>query len=289
MMVKIAFSSGSLYTFGLDRVFGLAGEAGFDGVEIMVDNRLDTRDATYLRHLEERHGLPILSLHSPFPLIPVDGWAWDDAARTQRTVALAQALGVPTVVTHLPLRFHVGVLHATLLQGRLLLPMPWRWGQSYARWLTTDLPALEQASSVTVAVENMPCHFLGKRRLDVHRMNRIEEWAQLRHLTLDTTHLGTWGLDILDVYEQVADRVAHVHLSNFRDGYEHLRLDDGHLPLGAFLERLRGRFQGTVAVELNPASLEAEDEGKVRAHLRATVEFCRQYTKVHHFQDTLSG
>ena len=145
-----------------------------------------------------------------------------------------------------------------------------------ARWLKEELTALEQASCVTVAVENMPCHFLGKRRLDVHRMNRVEEWSQLSHLTLDTTHLGTWGLDILDVYEQVADRVAHVHLSNFRDGQEHKRLDDGDLPLDAFLQRLRGRFQGTVAIELNPASLKAEDEDKVRAHLRSTVEFCRR-------------
>lgn len=80
------------------------------------------------------------------------------------------------------------------------------------------------------------------------------------------------------MYEQVTDRVAHVHLSNFRDGKEHLRPDDGDLPLGAFLERLQGRFQGTVAVELNPVSLEAEDETKVCAHLRATVEFCRRHT-----------
>jgi len=37
--MKIAFSTGSLYTCGLDRVFGLARENGFDGVEIMVDLR----------------------------------------------------------------------------------------------------------------------------------------------------------------------------------------------------------------------------------------------------------
>ncbi len=276
--MKIAFSTGSLYTFGLNRVFGLAQEAGFDGVEVMIDNRWDTRDVTYLRRLQERHSLPILSLHSPFPLIAVDGWPWDDAIRTQRTVALAKALGVPTIITHPPLRLHIAVIQTTLLKRRLLLPIPRRWGRSYARWLKTDLPALEQASSVTVAVENMPCYRLGGRRLDVHRMNRVEEWVQFPHLTLDTTHLGTWGLDILAVYDQVADRVSHVHLSNFRDGQEHLRLDDGHLPLGAFLQRLQGRFQGTVVVELNPASLEAGDESKVRAHLRATVEFCRRYT-----------
>lgn len=276
--MKIAFSTGSLYTYGLDRVFALARETGFDGIEIMIDRRWDTRDVAYLHRLQQRHGLPILSLHSPFPLIAVDGWPWDEAVRTQRTVALAEALGVPTIITHVPLRLHVAVIQTTLAQRRLLLPMPWRWGQGYRRWLETDLPTLQQASSVTVAIENMPCYRLGRWRLDVHHLNRVEEWAQFSHLTLDTTHLGTWGLDILAVYEQVANRVIHVHLSNFRDGKEHLRLNDGDLPLGTFLERLKDRFQGTVAVELNPISLEAEDEGKVRAHMKATIEFCRRHT-----------
>jgi sugar phosphate isomerase/epimerase len=275
--MKIAFSTGSLYTYGLDRVFRLAREAGFDGVEIIVDNRLDTQDDAYLRRLQERHDLPILSLHSPFPLIAVDGWAWDEVTRTQRTVALAEALGVPTVVSHLPLRLHIAVVQATLVERRLLLPILWPWGRSYARWLKADLPTWQQTLPVTVAVENMPCFWLGRRRWDVHLMNRVEEWGRFPHLTMDTTHLGTWGLDILTVYEQVADRVAHVHLSNYRDGQEHLRLDDGDLPLGAFLERLRDRFQGTVTVELNPVSLEAEDENQVRAHLQATVEFCRRH------------
>jgi sugar phosphate isomerase/epimerase len=277
LSVKIAFSTGSLYTYGLGRVFGLAQEAGFDGVEVIVDNRLDTRDVPYLRRLQERYDLPILSLHSPFPLIGVDGWPWNEATRTRRTVALAEALGVPTVVTHLPLRLHIALVQATLVERRLLLPIFWPWGRSYARWLKTGLPALQQASPVTVAVENMPCFWLGRRRLDVHHMNRIEEWSQFPYVTLDTTHLGTWGLDVLAVYERLADHVAHVHLSNYHDGQEHLRLDDGDLPLGAFLERLRGRFRGIVSVELNPVSLEAEDETKVRTHLQATVEFCRRY------------
>jgi sugar phosphate isomerase/epimerase len=275
--MKIAFSTGSLYTCSLERTFALIREAGFDGVEIMIDNRWDTRDVAHLRRLQERHNLPILSLHSPFPLIAVDGWPWDEAVRTQRTMALAEALGVPTVVTHLPLRLHIAVVQTTLVQRRLLLPMPWRWGQAYERWLKTDLSALQGASSVTVAIENMPSHCLGRWRLDVHRLNRVEEWAQFPHLTLDTTHLGTWGLDILSVYEQVADRVAHVHLSNFRDGKEHLRLDDGNLPLGAFLERLKDRFQGVVTVELDPVSLEAENERQARAHLKASLEFCQRH------------
>ena len=277
--MQIAFSTGSLYTFGLARVFELAQEAGFDGLELMVDNRHDTRDIAYLRRLQKQHNLPILSLHTPFPIIVMDSWPWDEAIRTQRTVALAQELGAPTVVTHLPLRMHIAIVHSTLRKRQLLLPLPKRWGRSYGNWLKTELPILEQASGVTIAIEHLPCYFLGKRQLDVHLLNSIAEWSQFPHLTLDTTHLGTWNLDILKVYEQVADRVAHIHLSNYRHRQEHLRLDDGDLPLGEFLEKLRGRFQGTICIELSPASMEANNEAKVRSYLRDTVEFCRKHTQ----------
>ncbi len=58
MAVPVIFSTGSLYPFGLERVFGWAAEAGFDGVEIMMDDRWDTHQDAYLRDLVERHGLP---------------------------------------------------------------------------------------------------------------------------------------------------------------------------------------------------------------------------------------
>jgi sugar phosphate isomerase/epimerase len=42
MTGPVIFSTGSLYPFGLDRVYGWAAEAGFDGFEIMLDERWDT-------------------------------------------------------------------------------------------------------------------------------------------------------------------------------------------------------------------------------------------------------
>ena len=65
MAVPVIFSTGSLYPFGLDRVYGWISEAGYDGVEIMMDERWDTHQEDYLRDLAERHGVPILALHPP--------------------------------------------------------------------------------------------------------------------------------------------------------------------------------------------------------------------------------
>jgi sugar phosphate isomerase/epimerase len=99
---------------------------------------------------------------------------------------------------------------------------------------------------------------------------------RLHHLTLDTTHVGTWGLDLLAVYERLKERIVHVHLSNY-DGQEHRRPEQGHLPLAELLNRLaQDDYPGTVTLELGPDVLEAEDEDQVRAHLRHAVTFCRE-------------
>ena len=86
----ILLSTGSLYNYGLARVFAMAAEAGFDGVEVLVDGRWDSRDPSYLKRLSQEHGLPIAVLHSPF--VPgIQGWPAGQLRRLERTVALAGA------------------------------------------------------------------------------------------------------------------------------------------------------------------------------------------------------
>ena len=82
----IALSTGSLYTYGTARVFELAAEAGFDGIEVLCDHRPDTRDPDYLRRLSTEHGLPIVALHNPFSHA-LSAWPGDQWGRLKRTVA----------------------------------------------------------------------------------------------------------------------------------------------------------------------------------------------------------
>jgi sugar phosphate isomerase/epimerase len=262
--MRFALSTGSLYTYGLDRVFALAAEAGFDGIEVLVDPRFDTRQPIYLRRLMDRYGLPILSIHAPFRLRRLAAWPKAQPGSVAATAEIARAVGADVIIAHLPY---------------------WR-ERAYFRWLRSDLRAWQQAHpNPVVAVENMPLKWIRWwpiAPLELWRMNGLEEWGAFPHLTLDTTHLGTKGLDPLTVYEQVRDRVVHVHLSNaLQDGRrvrEHCRLEDGFLPLNALLKRLaQDGYDGIATVELEPESLEAEDEEKVRFHLRQQMAFCRQH------------
>lgn len=270
----IALSTGSLYTYGLARVFALAAQAGFDGIEILIDERWDTRQAVYLRRLSSDYRLPICSLHNPF--VPyLAGWPSDQVARLKSTVALAQELGVETIVVHLPLR--VGYVVVQSFKRRRLLPTLPSPFAKLRRWMAEELVAFEASSGIQLCVENMPARrFLG-RRLNYYWWNNVDGWSRFPHLTLDITHLGTWGLDPLKIYRRLSGRVRHVHLSNF-NGQQHRRLEDGHLPLADLLRALRDdSYQGAIVVEMGPDALEAQDEVQVLAHLQAQVAFCRQH------------
>jgi sugar phosphate isomerase/epimerase len=123
----------------------------------------------------------------------------------------------------------------------------------------------------------MPCRRIGPLGFDLYQMTRLESLERFRHLTLDTTHLATHGIDIIQTYERLAGRVAHVHLSNY-NGREHRLLQDGHLPLAEFLRRLnQDGYRGVVTLEVQPDALGDEDEGQVSANLWAAVGFYRRH------------
>jgi sugar phosphate isomerase/epimerase len=276
-MPTLALSTGSLYTYGIARVFELAAQASFDAVEILVDHRWDSRQPAYLRRLCQETGLPVAAIHSPFvPYVPA--WPHDPLDRLYKSVALAQELQAGVVVTHLPLRIRAAKLeffgaraHAWLLP--ILLPNQ----GDYRRFLLNGLAQFESAQDLCIGVENMPAkRFLG-RRVSIFALNDLERLACVPHVTLDTTHLGTWGLDPLAVYERLKMQVVHVHLSNF-NGEEHRLPEDGHLPLGNLLQRLvRDGYRGAISLEFSPDALEAGDEARALSHLQRAVQFCRKH------------
>jgi sugar phosphate isomerase/epimerase len=275
----IALSTGSLHTYGLSRVFALAAEVGFDGIEVMVDRPNDNRDPGYLRTLVERHGLPIVALHSPF-VADIPGWPSDQLGRLEWTLDLARELGVPVVVTHLPYR-----VYGLLLQWhgartrRVFLPLFLPRREPYYHLLRNKkkLAQMEAESGVTVAVENMPARRLLGMRLSAYWFNGWDDLARFPHLTLDTTHVGTWGAGVLEAYDKLSRRVAHMHLSNF-DGREHRPPPDGELALDVLLQRMANDgYQGAVSVECGPEAFAAEHADDCRAALARTLAFCREH------------
>ena len=274
----ILLSTGSLYTYGLARVFEFAAEAGFDGVEVLVDGRWDSRDPSYLGRLSRQYGLPIAVLHSPF--VPeIQGWPSGQLERLERTVALAEELGVGTVVSHLPLRIN-GLEFRMMGFGnrRFFLPIPWNRRGAYYRFLQEGrYQEWESTRGVRIALENMPARHLLGFPFNAFWFNRPMDLRRFPFLTMDTTHWGTFGRDPTEIYPHLRGRIVHVHLSNF-NGAEHRTPWDGHLDLGRFLCLLReGDYRGAVSVECEPESLNAWNAALCLETLKRARSFCQEH------------
>ena len=273
----ILLSTGSLHLFGTRRVFELAAEAGFDGLEILIDGRADTWQPKYLSRLADEYGLTIASLHSPF-LLNVAYWPHQEGERIERTVRLAETLGANIVVTHLPTRWPYSIVIA----GRRRFPLPhfWQRNSKTVRWFEQELPFLQADTDVQIAVEMMPMHRLFKWPVNAHVWNTLDEWSgRFDHLTLDTTHCGTWRVDPRKAFDRAAGRVRHIHLSNL-DGHQHTLPQRGELPLDQFLRHVSAAgYNGHVVVETSPEAMESDDSAQVRKNLAASLAFCREHLR----------
>lgn len=279
-MVSVTLSTGSLYTLGTARAFEYAARAGFDGVELLIDDRWDTRQPDYLRRLVDQFGVPVHSVHSPF--LPIYSWPRDEIGRVKRSLQLAEDLGASVLNVHVPRRFSDLSVSAMGKSYRFpLLPAP-ADQRRFTRWLMDGgLDDAQAATTVTIAIENLPARRFIGRRLDVHALNTWEELSLFHKLCLDTTHCGTWGADPTKLIDRLGGRIVHVHLSDFNGKYQHQPVGGGHLPLGPFLEQLVARgYAGSVVVELTPFALPVHDDDKLVTELRRNADFCRQHLAV---------
>jgi sugar phosphate isomerase/epimerase len=254
MAGPVVFSTGSLYPFGLERVYAWISEAGYDGVEIMMDERWDTHQETYLRDLVERHGVPILALHPP---LRRGAWGLGPEETLVRVARLASRMEVPVVVAH--------------------PPPP---GRPLERWKAGPLrEAREQG--VVVAVENMP-QSRSAGMFNVRRKSCYlpEHLASVGQVTLDTSHAGASRVDILRAHSVLAAQLRHIHLSdsNLEVGRDEHRLPGkGRLPLKLFLAALGASgYPGAVSLELKPWPLGAPDPEPILERMRAALRFTRE-------------
>jgi sugar phosphate isomerase/epimerase len=216
----------------LGQVFEAISKAGFTGAEIMVTSEKESQDPRALKALAEDFGIEIPAIHAPFLLLTRRVFSTDPLEKIKRSTELAQEVGAKKIIVHPP--FH--------------------WQRSYLRWLKNDLDEFQKSEGITIAMENMFPLWIRGRGLTVHSTTGIEDMRKFDAVTLDTSHLAVTGIDIIRAYEELSDRVEHIHLSNNlgvgRDS--HAPLTQGVLPIAAFLDRVgRSGYSGTITLELD--------------------------------------
>ena len=232
--IRVGLSTSSMYPENCAASFEAAARLGYDGIEVMVWNDPVSQDPEAVRALSEVHGVPVLSIHAPTLLLTQRVWGPDPWTKVDRSIELAQEVGAHTVVLH----------------------PPFRWQHPYAEEFVDGVGVRQQASGITVAVENMFPWRARTREMQAYLPGWDPVDLGYDSVTLDLSHTATAGSDAMAMARALGERLAHVHLADGlgspRD--EHLVPGRGTQPCGELLEWVANRdngFAGDVIVEVN--------------------------------------
>lgn len=234
--MRISISTGTLFIFPLDKVFELASEVGFDGVELVINQEFQKVNARKLvKRLTER--IKVRSIHAPF--LALDGWGGPVEA-LKRCVEIAAECEVGLVNFHPPswLAMELGY---------------WRW-----LYRIHDFQKEIGQGEVTLTLENMP--WSGKYKINHYILSETQkmiEFLQERNLflTFDCTHMGSGKANFINDFYLFynSGRIRNIHFSDYGHGRQHLLPGHGILPLTRFLNHLRNTaYNETITLELSP-------------------------------------
>lgn len=258
----ISLSSGSLFTLPIHKVCELSSQAGFDGIELIINQDFEKGNPSEL--VASLQGITTIhSIHAPFMLL--DGWgAPIDSLR--RSVELAAECGIPLVNFHPPSWMGLEVSF-------------WRWFYKigdFQKEIGLD-------GKVVVTLENMP--WVGDYKINPNILSKPQQMIEFIHehnlfMTFDCTHMGSGHTNFINDFYLFYDsgRIRNIHFSDYGHGREHLWPGHGILPLTRFLNHLRSTdYQRTVTLELDPSEF-PKSEALVLDSLKEILAFLRAET-----------
>ena len=271
MVMRASLSTACLFHLPLRRLFALAAEIGFDGIELVMGAEVWLRGSDYVRGLSAEYGLPVVSVHQTLLRFGPSGGG---ARRMLDATRVALALGSATVVVHTPY----------VLDWADRRALDWLEQLRVCRQLV-------RGTGTRLSVENPGWYGSfspGQALACLPELAAFARWHGLG-ITLDTCHLGTCGLPLIEAYDLVADCLVNVHLSDLKHlsfplEAHHLQTvfarhqlpGDGHLGLGAFLAHLAAQgYQRLLTLEAGAVALGVWSPREVRRRLAAALSFMR--------------
>ncbi|MCD6109985.1 sugar phosphate isomerase/epimerase [bacterium] len=242
----LALSTDSLNGYGLNRIFAFAKEAGYEGLDLYISQKLyDTQNAEYIKNLTAEYKIPIVAMQLPDPT----------PKRLEKAIEIAKAVNCKVIVVQPPKIFSV----------------------RQTSWLKTQVPKIRAKENISIALENAPSDMI-LGFIPKHAMNNVVEMKKFKHACIDTTRVASKRQDLIRIYKTLSKYLVHVHLSNVKGSKKYYLPDDGILPLESFLTKLKqDNFPGSISMKINPKYLNAGNDEKMMKHLRDMKEYYNKY------------
>ncbi len=245
--MQLVLSTESLKGYGINRIFRFAKEAGFDGIDLAMENGdYDTLDADYIKELSNATNMPVVSIQTP---------KTTSKTKIEEAVRMAKKLGTRVVVIQPP----------KLLDVKL------------AKWLKTQIPKIRQKENISIALENASSKtMLGF--IPEHSMANISDLKKFKHVCLDVSRIAEKKEDIIRVYSSLKKYLVHIHLSNVYRGKAYAPPETGVLPIESFLTKLkRDKFKGAICIRVKPKNFHVGNDDKMLEGLKSSLKFCKKY------------
>ncbi len=246
----ILLSSQSFPHYGLERFFHFAKTAGFDGVEISVNENFDTQNPAYLKSLSERFGLPIRAFSMPYKKEDEFYEAFQatvkEFPRTSLNLAPAQ-------------NFSFG----------------------YKKWMDSIVPKLCQKYDLQLNRRNVPTEMI-LGLLPSRADGSLFALREKGYVCLDLAALWMSKDEPMRTIDFLKDNLKHIYLSNVHKNIPYSPLSAGVLPLESFLKKLAEiHFHGDFTLLLSPKQIsEGQDERMLQILQEAHDFFENYFTKL---------
>ncbi|WP_255498184.1 sugar phosphate isomerase/epimerase [Nakamurella sp. PAMC28650] len=258
--IPVGLSTAAVFPEPTAAAFAMAAQAGYDGIEVMVQTDLTSQTPDALARLVDLHQIPVLSVHSPCLLITATVWSSDPLVKLARSIEMAEKLGAPTVVVH----------------------PPFVWQRSAAANFTESVAELQSRTDVVIAVENMFPVKVAGRWVNSYRPHWDPVSARHQHFTLDLSHTATSDSDAMDMFARMGSHLAHLHLTDGSGSSkdEHLVPGRGGQPCAEILaalsapDRVDGPFRGSVIVEISTRATTGDQR---RIDVAESLAFAREH------------
>ncbi len=239
----------SLRGYGLNRVFELAKQAGYDGIDLSVNfGQFDTFNTEYIKRLIQEHNIPVHSVSAPKQIA---------VKRIKELVKMTKDIGAKVLVLQPPKIFDFKL----------------------ASWLKQEIPKLREKEFLSIALENASAGtILGF--LPEHALSNTQDLKNFKHICLDTARIGEKKQDLIRAYTAFRKYLVHVHLGNVYRGQKYAPPQEGIMPLESFLTKLKqDKYPGAISLKIQPKYLQAGEDERVIEELERAKKYYEKYYK----------
>jgi sugar phosphate isomerase/epimerase len=238
--------SDNLPHHGLERTFELAKKAGFDGMEIGINQNVDTHNPEYLKSLEARYQMPIKA----FSL---------SEKKDETLIKVFQ--GTVREFENCTLNLHTASSFAF----------------KYQRWLKEIAPRLAKKYKHRLCFRNLPPEMM-MGVIPKRRANNLDALKNQGLVCLDLTALALSNNDIMQAITILKGKMKHIYLSNVYRRTPYSLPDRGVLPVESFLTKLaKLGYSANFTVKVSGRTLQEGNEEMTLQKMKDTVAFYDKY------------